>query len=86
MARECIAYVREKRRPLFLECRTARLGRHKQGMGDLRSKDEMLELFSRDPMLQIKISEHNRQVLQVLVDEAITAARDGADPEFPKGE
>ena len=85
MARECIAYVREQRRPLFLECRTARLGRHKQGMGDLRSKDEMAELAKRDPMLEIKMSEDSRKVAYFLVDEAITAALGAADPEFPKG-
>ena len=86
MARESIKYVREKRRPLFLECRTARLGRHKQGMGDLRTKDEMAELAKNDPLRGVRISSERWWPLKDLVDEAIAAARDGADPEFPKGE
>ena len=49
-AKEAIDLVRRERRPVMLECNTTRLGRHKQGQGDLRGKDEIAELALRDPL------------------------------------
>jgi pyruvate dehydrogenase E1 component alpha subunit len=49
-AKKAAEYVRHHQRPFFLNCLTTRLGRHKQGQGDLRSKEEMAELALRDPL------------------------------------
>jgi TPP-dependent pyruvate/acetoin dehydrogenase alpha subunit len=43
--------VRRDSRPYFLECDTTRVGKHKQGQGDIRSKEELAELAKRDPLL-----------------------------------
>src|SRR3990167_6552164 len=48
-SKEAIEYVRSESKPFLLECMTTRLGKHKQGMGDLRTKDEMAALRLRDP-------------------------------------
>lgn len=50
MAQRAVEWVRSEQRPFMLECNTTRLGRHKQGQGDLRSKEEMAELALRDPL------------------------------------
>lgn len=43
--------VRKNSRPFLLECMTTRLGKHKQGQGDIRTKEELAELAKRDPLL-----------------------------------
>ena len=43
-------YVRFHGEPYFLECNTTRLGRHKQGQGDLRTREEMEQLAELDPL------------------------------------
>ena len=50
-AQEASEYVRAESRPYLLECITTRLGKHKQGQGDIRSKQEIAELAKRDPLL-----------------------------------
>jgi pyruvate dehydrogenase E1 component alpha subunit len=50
-ATEVAKWVRRESRPYLLECDTTRLGRHKQGQGDIRSKEEIAELTKRDPLL-----------------------------------
>ena len=52
-AKKNLEYVRMNQRPAFLECYTTRLGRHKQGQGDLRSKSEMAALAKRDPLKDV---------------------------------
>ena len=42
--------VRLESCPVILEFPCDRLGRHKQGMGDLRTKEEMAALWARDPL------------------------------------
>ena len=49
-AANAVDCVRSRREPFLLECHTTRLGRHKQGMGDLRGADEMAALALRDPL------------------------------------
>lgn len=49
-ARSAVDYVRNLSQPLFLNCQTNRLGRHKQGQGDLRSEEELAELAEQDPL------------------------------------
>ena len=50
VAERAIDYVRTHSKPFLLECDTTRLGRHKQGQGDLRTKEELEELAKRDPL------------------------------------
>ncbi len=52
-AQQAIAWVRRESRPFLLEYDTTRLGRHKQGMGDLRTPEEMAELALRDPLRDV---------------------------------
>mgnify|MGYP001558596180 FL=1 len=47
---EAIEYVHQTSRPFLLDCNTTRLERHKQGQGDIRSKEEIVELAERDPL------------------------------------
>ena len=54
-AKDAISYVRSFSRPFLLECDTIRLGRHKQGQGDMRSKEEKAGLALRDPLRDILI-------------------------------
>ena len=65
-AERIVDWVRREQRPYLLECDTTRLGRHKQGMGDLRSKEEMALLAERDPLRNVKFWPG---VQQALVDE-----------------
>lgn len=44
-------YVRPESKPLLLEMNTTRLCCHKQGQGDIRSKEEIAKLAERDPLL-----------------------------------
>lgn len=52
LACEAADWVRTEQRPFLLECMTTRLSKHKQGQGDIRSKEELEELALRDPILQ----------------------------------
>ena len=56
-AKEAIDLVRREGRPFMLECDTTRLGRHKQGQGDLRSKEEIAKLAERDPLRSATLEE-----------------------------
>ena len=47
--------VRLESCPVILEFPCGRLGRHKQGMGDLRAKEEMAALWARDPLRGVEI-------------------------------
>ena len=51
VADEACNYVRRESKPFFLECDTTRLGKHKQGQGDMRAKEEIAQLALRDPLL-----------------------------------
>ena len=89
-AGEAAEYVRRESRPYLLECMTTRLGKHKQGQGDIRSKEELAELAKRDPLSHAEryFSISSLQKEQCLVDaqamvaEAIQAAR---SPGVPMG-
>ena len=82
-AQEAIAYVREESKPFFLECDTTRLGKHKQGQGDLRSVAEMTELTLRDPLRNVDRSLYRDA--EERVGQAIDAAMGSPDPVMPKG-
>ncbi len=68
-ASRAVEYVRTNQRPAFLECHTTRLGRHKQGQGDLRSRDELARLAERDPLKDMP--EERRAQMQADVDDII---------------
>ena len=63
---KALAYIRKNQRPVFLECHTTRLGRHKQGQGDLRSKEEIAKLAERDPLRDVTLEE--RKPIEELAD------------------
>lgn len=64
-AQEAAVWVRSGRGPSFLECHTERLGKHKQGMGDLRSKDEMAALWAQDPLRDMTDAERAAAMIEV---------------------
>lgn len=72
-----IAAVRQFSKPYLLECRTTRLGKHKQGQGDLRGLAEMALLQERDPLRYITVDQ--RAQLDSLVN--ATIERVMAEPE-----
>ena len=74
MAELAAMHIRRFGGPYLLVCQTTRLGRHKQGQGDLRTKDELARLAERDPLPWIPISPERRRELQARVDEAIESA------------
>ena len=75
VAEYAVAYVREEGRPLLLECTTARLGKHKQGMGDTRSAEEKARLWLDDPLRRVSLGERERATIEAEVDEVIERAR-----------
>ena len=60
VASSVVRVIRDRQRPMMLECDTTRLGRHKQGQGDLRSQDEIAELAKRDPLKDVVPEERER--------------------------
>lgn len=72
VAGRAIAYVRQEQRPFLLDCDTTRLGRHKQGMGDLRSKEEMAALALRDPLRNAIFTLGVRESLQAEIEGILT--------------
>jgi pyruvate dehydrogenase E1 component alpha subunit len=70
-AQEAIDYVRRESSPFLLDCFTTRLGRHKQGMGDLRSKEEMGALLLRDPLRCGKFSEETVSSMKAEINQCI---------------
>ena len=83
-AHRAAAYVRNYSVPFLLECETTRLGKHKQGQGDLRSKEEIETLAERDPLRNISVDSETRQALEIQIDEIIEAVLKSADPVLKK--
>ena len=71
--------IRHNHWPFYLECDTTRLGKHKQGQGDIRTKEEIAELAKRDPLLRIDLSDARRREIEAEVDDVITRARAAPD-------
>ena len=61
--------IRQSPGPMMIECRTQRLGKHKQGMGDLRSPEEMAGLRQQDPLRNI--TDEERAEAMRMVDAAL---------------
>ena len=74
-AENAILWIRRQGRPFMLECDTTRLGRHKQGQGDLRSKEEIARLSKRDPLRDVTLEE--RKVVEARVTEIIKKVQAG---------
>ena len=74
-AENAIPWIRRQGRPFMLECDTTRLGRHKQGQGDLRSKEEIARLSKRDPLRDVTLEE--RKVVEARVTEIIKKVQAG---------
>ena len=72
--KDAAEYVRRESRPFLLECETTRLGKLKQGQGDLRTPAEMAELATRDPLKNVHVSPERRLILEAQVEAAIEAA------------
>ena len=69
-ARERILY---SERPLLLDCLTNRMGKHKQGMGDLRGPEEMARLQAQDPLRDVTPLE--RAEAEAVVHDVLERAR-----------
>ncbi len=67
-AREAVDYVRSQSKPFLLECDTIRLGKHKQGQGDMRTKEEKSRLAGRDPLRGIAIPPELEREVEELVE------------------
>ena len=76
-AEHIVEWIREERRPYFLECDTTRLGRHKQGMGDLRSQEEMEALALRDPLRNSPVAPERRRILEAEIERIIDECEKG---------
>ena len=83
-AMRAAAYVRRESKPFLLECETTRLGKHKQGQGDLRTKEEIAELAKRDPLKPEDLQSANRTLVEAMVNNMIREALAGPDPMAPK--
>ena len=79
-ARLTVEYVRSQSRPFLLECDTIRLGKHKQGQGDMRTKEEKQELALRDPLRGIAIPPQLEREVEELVERVFQEA----PPPLPK--
>ena len=77
-------YVRMKQRPFLLECDTTRLGRHKQGMGDLRTAEEMERLRQRDPLKDINFEPSLIASIKAEIEETIAQVQAGEDARLPE--
>lgn len=85
--------VRETGRPYLLECDTQRLCKHKQGQGDVRTKEQMAELSKRDPLyligefmgkmgMDVDAAIERRDSINMELDEAFAAVASDPLPEL----
>lgn len=79
-ALQAVGYVRRESKPFLLDCDTTRLGRHKQGQGDLRSKTEMEVLALRDPLRDIRVDPEVIEAFKAEIDCIIEEVLAGPNP------
>ena len=77
---ECVAYVRENRRPLLLEIGTYRLAAHSKGDDD-RDPAEVADYYTKDPITQFSVNFPDLSATYVeeaerAVDRAVAAAEE----------
>ena len=85
VAGEAIEYVRREQKPVLLDCDTTRLGRHKQGQGDMRDKDEMELLSMRDPLRGVEFESGLVEEIGAEIDRVIAEVQAGPDPSWNGG-
>ena len=78
---KALEYIRKHHRPVFLECHTARLGRHKQGQGDLRTREETEQLATQDPLRGLETPPGLADEIETVIREA----QAGPDAIWPQG-
>ena len=78
-ARDAIAHVRNNSEPFMLVCETTRLGKHKQGMGDMRSPEEIERLSLRDPLRGL-VAEPE---VATMLDQLLATVLNSPDPDLP---
>lgn len=83
-AQRSIEWVRSESIPFLLDCDTTRLGKHKQGQGDLRTKEELALLALRDPLKAALFDPGHVKALQDEIESIIREVQAGPDPMFPK--
>lgn len=83
---EAAEYVREKRRPIFVECDTTRLCWHKQGQRDVRSPEELAHLARRDPLTKLGTYVTDEEAIwkstKKTVDEVLALVDEDLPPEI----
>ena len=79
-AEYAVDYVRRESRPFLLDCATTRLGRHKQGQGDLRSVAEKDALALRDPLRSVTFEPGVVTAFKAEIDHIIEEVLAGPDP------
>lgn len=79
-AQQAAEQVRREQRPFMLECVCTRLSKHKQGQGDLRSKEELAELAKRDPIpreaQRLGLSQEQVDAIQAEAEQRVRAVID----------
>jgi len=85
-AEHLAGFVRAGAGPKLLECMTTRLSKHKQGQGDRRRPEELVELAKRDPLPReserLGLTEEDRDAMWASVTRELDEvfARVAADP------
>ena len=79
-AGDAIGYVRSNSRPFLLDCDTTRLGRHKQGQGDLRGAAEKDALALRDPLFHVTFAPGLETAFKADINHIIEEVLAGPDP------
>ena len=82
-AANAVNFVRSKLQPYLLDCSTYRLGKHKQGQGDLRSKDEIAKMWDQDFSRKVDFSRDWWARIEAKVDDVIARARAMRDASAP---
>ena len=79
-AEYAVNYVRRESKPFLLDCDTTRLGRHKQGQGDLRSVTEKDVLALRDPLRGVTFEAGIVNTFKADINHIIEEVLAGPDP------
>ena len=83
VAQYAINVVRSEGRPFLLECDTTRLGKHKQGMGDMRTPELKEALALRDPLRNAVFEPGYREGIEAEIDQLIEEIQQEANPILP---
>lgn len=73
LAKKVISYVRNNRKPAFVEIESIRLGPHSKG-DDTRSKKDIQELNNKDPLKKIQKIISNSKDIDVVCEKQIENA------------